>query len=257
MSGASTPGIVRGCGTRSAGAVYLECNVSPYGTVPMTDFLLDPPMPFEVDCKLGVSLQERQGTTMVIDHVGSSHYPNATDFLVEGMRYGFSRKISPNLDLSRIQPGSRLLFIHDKGLVTNPKDLRPFVSEHYRTPAVNGTRRPLHEHNCIKLLRTGSLEHYEDGFPPCVRDLWCLPEATSTVEEGERVRFFRNFVSVRYEVFPPSPAAPRVKTTSALIAALPITNITVIKSPDGSHKKTASVLEQKLGSPIPITISDS
>lgn len=257
MTGASVPGIARGCGTRSAGSVYLECNVSPYGTLPMTDFLLDPPLPFAVDCKLGVSLQERQGTTMVIDHIGSAHYPNATDFLVEGMRFGFSRKISPNLDLSRIQPGSRLLFVHDRGLVTNPEALRPFVSTSYQTPEENGVRKPLHGHNCMKLHRTSRLKHYQGGFPGCIRDLWCLPEATSIVEEGERVRFFRDFASVRYEVFPPSPDAPRARTASALIAALPITNITVIKAPDGSHTKTASVLEQKLGVPIPITISDS
>ena len=253
MNGASIPGIVRGCGTRSSGSIYLECAASPYGTVPMTDFLLDPPLPFEVDCKLGVSLQERQGTAMVIDHIGSSHYPNAADFLVEGMRYGFSRKVSANLDFSRIQPGSRLLFVHDKGLVTNPEDLRLYTAESYQE--ADGNKR-LHQHNCLKLHRTGSHEHYEYGFPPCTRDLWSLPEATSTVEEGENVRFFRDFASVSYEVFPPSPDAPKAKTVSALIAALPITNITVIKAPDGSHKKTASVLEQKLGTPIPITISD-
>jgi hypothetical protein len=88
MTGASTPGIIRGCGTRTAGGIYLECAASPYGTVPMTDFLLDPPLPFEVACKLGVSLQERQDTTMVLDHVGASHYPNATDFIVEGRGEG-------------------------------------------------------------------------------------------------------------------------------------------------------------------------
>jgi hypothetical protein len=71
------------------------------------------------------------------------------------------------------------------------------------------------------------------------------------------VRFFRDFASVSYEVFPPSPDAPRVKTESALIAALPITNITVIKASDGSHITTATMVEQKLGGAIPLTIADA
>lgn len=257
MNEQSTPGILRGCGTRSAGGIYLEVNTSPYGTRPLIDFVLDPPLPMQTDCKVGVSLQERNDTTMIIDHVGSSHYPNAADFLAEGFRQGFSRRVSQNLDFSRIQPGSRILFIHDKGLVTNPEDLRPYVSESFQMPEQGGKRKPFQQHYCIKLERTGSLEHYEEGYPECIRDLWCLPHATRTAEEGDRVRFFRDFASITYEVFPPSPDAPRVKTTSALIAALPITNISVIRSPDGTHKKTLSVLEEKLGGPIPITLADA
>lgn len=257
MTGHSTPGILRGCGTRSAGGIYLEVNTSPYGTKPLIDYVLDPPLPMQTDCKVGVSLQARNDTTMVLDHIGSSHYPNAADFLAEGFRHGFSRRVSQNPDFSRIQPGNRLLFIHDKGLVLNPENLRPFVSEAFQAPEHEGKRYPFHQHRCIKLERIGSLEHYEEGFPGCIRDLWCLPEATRTVEEGDRVRFFRDFASVSYEVFPPSPDAPKVKTSSALIAALPITNISVIRSPDGTHKKTLSVLEEKLGGPIPITLADA
>ena len=209
----------------------------------------------KADCAVGVSLQERKNTTMFIDHIGSSHYPNATDFWVEGLKYGFSRRVSPKLNFSRIQPGSRILFIHDRGRVTHPEDLRPYVSEHYQTPKQNGKRKPFHQHNCVKLERIGLWEHYEEGFAACTRDLWCLPEATRTVEEGGHVR--RDFASISYEVFPPSLDAPKVRTESALIAALPITNITVIKSPDGSHRKTISVLGEKLGGAVPLTIAES
>lgn len=257
MNGASTPGIIRGCGTRTAGGIYLEVNTSPYGSQPLIDFVLDPPLPMKADCAVGVSLQERKDTTMVIDHVGSSYYPNAADFLVEGFKHGFSRRVSPNLDFSRIKLGCRILFIHDRGLITHPEELRPYVPEAFQQPEQNGKRKPFHQHNCVKLERTGSLEHYETGSPACISDLWCLPEATRTVEEGDRVRFFRDFASVSYEVFPTSPDAPAVKTTSALLAALPITNISVVRSPDGSHKATASVLEQKLGGAISLTITDA
>ena len=256
LRGAAVPGIKRGCGYRKAGGVYLECNGSPYGSKPMNDFLLDPPLPLAVDCKRGVELQERQGTTMILDFVGASNYPFASDFIVEGMKYGFSRLVSKNLDFSRIQPGSRLLLVHEKGLVTNPEGLRTFVTDAYNTPVIEGRRKPLHRHNCLKLERTGLCEHYEDDFPECIRDLWCLPEATRTVEENESVRFFRDFASVSYEVYPSSPNAPKVETTSALIAALPITNISVIRSPDGSHKTTASVLEEKLGGAISLSIAE-
>jgi hypothetical protein len=38
--------VIRGCGTRVAGGIYLVCSLSPNGT-PLADFIVDPPIPLD------------------------------------------------------------------------------------------------------------------------------------------------------------------------------------------------------------------
>lgn len=234
MGQAATQGVVRGCGTRTSGGIYLECGVGPGGR-PLEHFLCDPPVPLGVGSKLGVELIERDGVTHVLDWVGEAHYPFAADFLEEGGRFGFSRRVSRTLDFARLTASSRLLVVHARGRVVNPRELRPFMPEAY----VTDPRGASCEHHCGLLGRTGNAGHYRpDAYAhPCTRDLWALPPA-DRVLDGDPPRLMRTCASFSYEVYPASPDAPAPETATALIALLPITNVGVVRAGDGSHRGT-------------------
>ena len=240
-------GVSRGCGTRTSGGVYLECGTG-YGGRPLEFFLADPPIPLTCDTKLGVQLIERDGVVHVLDWIGEQHYPNCADFLEEGRRLGFSRRISKTLDLSRLSAESRILIVHAKGLVVNYQALRPFMPEPFHTAcSAQGKHPRAYEHHCGYLERTGRPDHYrpEAYTHACTRNLWALPPA-SRVDDGAPPHYLREFASVSYEVFPLAPDAPVPETTSALVASLPITNISIVKAQDGSHTGTLSKVREML-----------
>ncbi len=67
--------------------------------------------------------------------------------------------------------------------------------------------------------------------------------------------------TVSYEVFPLSPDAPAAETTPALVASLPITNISVVKAQGGAHQKTVERVKEMLtwegGLRISVTEADA
>jgi len=50
--------------------------------------------------------------------IGAEHYPYVSDYLEEVRRFGASRKLNPNLDLSQLTRWSRMLLIHPFALNT-------------------------------------------------------------------------------------------------------------------------------------------
>lgn len=247
MGRAAVPGVVRGCGTRQAGGTYLECGTGSGGRA-LEHFLCDPPIPMTCDTKVGVELIERGGVVHVLDWVGENAYPYAADFLEEGRRYGFSRRVSKTLDLSRLSFESRLLVVHARGLVTNHQDVRPAMPEGYNQAYDSkGLRKPAHEHHCGHLERTSIPGHHlpNPHNHACTRDLWTLPPA-NRVFDGDPPRYERHFASIQYEVFPLSPDAPVPETTPALVASLPITNVSVVKAEGGSHQETLTKVRELL-----------
>ena len=145
----------------------------------------------------------------------------------------------------------------------NYQALRPFMPELCHTAcSAQGKHQRAHEHHCGYLEQTGRSDHYrpEAYTHTCTRDLWTLPPATR-VEDGTTPRYLREFVSVSYEVFPLAPDAPVPETTSALVASLPITNISIVKAQDGSHTGTLSKVREMLacegGLKISVTEADA
>ena len=262
MGATATPGVERGCGTRRSGAVYLEVGLG-YGGKPIEFFLPDPPVPMTCDTKVGVELIERDGVIHVVDWIGEQHYPFAADALEEGRRYGFSRRVPRTLDLSRLTVASRILLVHARGLVTNHQALRPFMPDSYNDACgPDGIRKPAHKHHCGHLERTAIPGHHKPHSHKhaCTRDLWVMPPATR-VEDSTPPHYLREFASISYGVFPLSPDAPAPDYTSALVASLPITNISVIKARDGSHQQTLERVKEMLswegGLRISVTEADT
>ncbi len=263
MGAAAVQGVPRGCGTRQEGGVYLECGTHPGWGRPLEFFLADPPVPMTCATKVGVELVERTGVVHVLDWAGEQHYPTVTDFLEEGRALGFSRRISNTLDLSRLTAESRILIVHARGLVVNHEALRPFMPKRYNVAHDDqGRRKPAHKHHCGHLERTASFEHYQPDPHKhgCTRDLWAVLSATR-VEDGAPPRYLREFASISYEVLPLAPDAPAPDFVSALVASLPITNVSVIKARNGSHQgtleKVKEMLEWEGGLRISVTEADA
>jgi hypothetical protein len=138
--------VIRGCGTRVAGGIYLVCSLSPNGT-PLADFIVDPPIPLDAQerADLGVKpigmtyvepVYEIRETTdsngvpngtrrvqirqaMLLDWVGETHYPNVQDFLEEVRSFGMSRHVSSRFDFSRLVPGTMQTLLHPRAVLKN------------------------------------------------------------------------------------------------------------------------------------------
>ncbi|NJK44307.1 MAG: hypothetical protein HC933_08495 [Pleurocapsa sp. SU_196_0] len=205
----ATPG-ARGCGeSRTANSIYLECGMSAAGA-PLESFLVDPPR--IVDAQelglnpRGVRLVEIGGTWHILDWVGSKHYPFITDFLEETRRLGVSRKVSDQLDFSKLTTSSRLLMIHAHGAVTNGADLEPFLT-HFACP-------------------TGRGHTPTDG---CIGLHWHLAPPTTQDSLGSR----REIPSGSYPVKPLLEGAVTPEYALAVFASFPITRIALTANVDG------------------------
>lgn len=113
-------GVARGCGTRVAGGVYIVVEPSKNGR-PLRDFLLDPPIPIPDPEAMGIapvgtSIARFGGREMVVDWVGSKHYPNVADFVGEVARFGLSRRVSLRR-AAGITPGMPLAVMHARAVL--------------------------------------------------------------------------------------------------------------------------------------------
>jgi hypothetical protein len=231
--------VSRGCGsTREEGALYLEVGLSEHGR-PFDSFLLDPLVALHPDDllaipRLGQTLIEGPDEVVhVIDWVGEAHYPYATDFLEEGRRKGFSRKISRELQIGRLDPGkSFIYFLHARGYLANWPAYQAaytdgLANHQCREEALRGARN--HQRGTNAHLTAECTVH-------CCRHLW------SAAPHDPMLMHFhvapRTFTDFKYDVYPTRPKlVPDWK--AAYVARFPITNFTVIRSRDGTHEHTA------------------
>ena len=226
-------GVERGCGSaREEGGLYLEVGLSSVGA-PFDSFILDPITPMHPDDltaipHLGVTLVEGpDGIVHVIDWVGETHYPLATDFLEEGRRKGFSRKISKLVEINRLTPGkSMIYFLHARAYLANHALYTAAEYEHRGRPK-RMCRWPADKAPLCARLDPGH----------CRRHLWAAATPTSGSKasiNGPYTQQWRQFVDFDYQVYPPTEAIPP-DWKAAYVARFPITNFTVIRARDGSH----------------------
>jgi hypothetical protein len=169
---------------------------------PLESFLVDPPR--IVDAQelglnpRGVRLVEIGGTWHILDWVGSKHYPFITDFLEETRRLGVSRKVSDQLDFSKLSKDSRMLFVHVHGAITNGGDLEPFLNDFW--------------------CPTGKRHEAREG---CVGLHWHLAPPTEQDQLGSR----RAIPCGNYGVKLMREKAPDALYALAVFASFPITRI--------------------------------
>jgi hypothetical protein len=203
--------VTRGCGTRVAGGIYADIGVGPGGT-PIEEFLIDT-RPVDLAAlgitSIGVKLiTDSRGVTHVFDLVGRDSYPNVADWVEEARRFGISRRIPQNLDVSRLTADSRIVLLHRRAWIENPRQLLPLA---------------------WPTCRTGRDEH-RLTTEHCIRDWW------ETVEGGELVptggvldEVVRTLPSCAYTARAP---APGVSYAPGYVASLPIPHLVVVH---GAH----------------------
>jgi len=127
--------VLRGCGERNPGSVYVECGLSPVGR-PFEDFLLDPPLALPAGLGSEALANKPQfwtdsatDTVHLVIWIGAEHYPYLADFVEETRRFGISRKLSPQLlerpDFARLTLSSRTILAHPRALNTWWAQQRP------------------------------------------------------------------------------------------------------------------------------------
>jgi hypothetical protein len=221
-------------GARSIGGLYLESGLTVDGA-PIENFLIDAPHPVDPlsmgVTALGVTLYAgMDGVTHVLDMVGSSHYPFVSDFIEEGRTMGFSRKVSPTLDFSKLGPGSRLVFLHAKGRVDNWADFTPEMFPDFACPCGKGERHAVGTESCIGLH-------------------WQVAPGHTTVS---RVRFLAPPNSYTLGRRDPAYPVPEAKYVPAMFASVPITSISLV-SHGGKYDAAKLAKAQQSGLPVDVT----
>jgi hypothetical protein len=132
----------RGCGDREGGGVYAESGLGPGGSA-LEHFLFDPPLalPEGVDLvnkpllwartdpitgEPVLDLETQEPIYDLLIWVGAEHYPEAADYIEETRRLGASRRLNPQMDLSKLTRQSSMLLAHPHAIITDWRDLTPF-----------------------------------------------------------------------------------------------------------------------------------
>lgn len=221
----TTAGVERGCGYREQSGAYLECALDPEGAS-IEHFLIDPPVVFEPDAKIGQELVERNGVVHIFDWIGATHYPFTADFVEEVSRYGMSRRISVNLDVDRLSARSRVLCVHPRARFQGVKE---DPSETYANGPVPPQKR------CAKWAQTRDESHIDFPEAACTSKWWWDAEPTD-----EHTRSFASFS------YGPVYGAEMPDPEPAIFASFPVSNISVIEANDGSHTEIAERLVDKV-----------
>jgi hypothetical protein len=135
---------------------------------PIEFFLLDPPLPVELDAlgigPRGVHLIEKEGVWHVFDVVGQENYPNVCDVIEEARYWGISRRCEL-LDYSLLTAESRLVLLHQRAFIRNFADYPPLFGEHER----RDFRCPKNKHalDSLEGMCAGLWRHdFEEGIEP-------------------------------------------------------------------------------------------
>jgi hypothetical protein len=215
------------------GGVYLETLLG-NGGLPVEAFLIEDPIKADLNAlgasSLGVSmLKTKDGAWNVLDWIGEQHYPNVADFVEEVRAMGLSRRISRNLDFSKLTPASRVLTVHRKAFVEN---WRTFYDDD--NPMLQPKETPASERFEKWRCPKGRHGHekgvcHEDGC--CIGAWWHDIVGGQPIIEGSR-RVERTCGSTVYQAISPEHSGTY---SAAIFAAFPISRIAVIRDPEGSH----------------------
>jgi hypothetical protein len=300
--------VSRGCGEREPGGVYAESGLSPHGR-PLEEFLFDPPLPIPDGLDLINKPQLWQRTLVsgepaldaeeqpiydLLIWVGEEHYPYCSDYLEEVKRYGASRKLNPNLDLSLLSRSSRMILAHPHVLNLLWQEQRLPQSCKKRIPGhdtvtvhdrkAEATEDEIGEGSNAHLPTQSAQSSTEPLLPvvspttpqtgPCIFKVWELipREAAQTVIEaadeeagaqqsgGESLPLcLREIGSTIYQYRPTGESADGL--APGLFAALPITGFALVRFQDGSVNERAKAniqagLEAREQSALPFYETD-
>jgi hypothetical protein len=279
--------VSRGCGDREPGGVYIESGLSSKGR-PLEEFLVDPPLqiPEGLDLINKPQIWQRMlpsgepaldGDELPIYDlmiwVGAEFYPFCVDYLEETRRFGASRRLNPNLDLSLLSTSSRMILAHPLVINTAWQEQSPpesckrevpghdtsiTESDHVVVEAINVSNGEMIAGPHLQDLENGTealLPLVQPTSPqtgPCLFKLWELipVEAAQTVidfvesETGKHHAVaaalplcLRQIGSTVYQYRPTGESAAGL--VPGIFAVLPITGFALIRYQDGSVNERA------------------
>jgi hypothetical protein len=193
MSDKSITGIIRGCGKRVPGGLYVCSGQSPYGS-PIEDFIIDPPLPYETGPFRAPVVFEKEGKNHLILWVGSEYYPHCSDFVEEVRHYGVSKRIPNNFPVEKLERGSMLFLVHPMAI----------IREH--------SYMPLPEY-CPKLKP----EHLETIDEYCLGHSYTIAEPNAGINQ-------RKLGDTTYTVFPQTMAEVSYDFQPGIFLRVPVTH---------------------------------
>jgi hypothetical protein len=265
--------VPRGCGEREPGGVYVECGLSSGGS-PLEAFLVDPPLPppegkgkeelankpqlwvrtarTDPDDPATEYVVMNPGTEQpIVDlllWIGAEHYPYVSDSIEEVRRFGASRKLNPNLDLSQLTRYSRMILLHPSCRNTLWEQQAPPLRCAKAIPGHGAC--PMDEEEIEDEEEAWELElpegkdeivEQEDQTGPCLFKCWeLIPEAVSvlTIPQGDGPPLCqREIGSTIYTYHPTGESAEGLQ--AGIFATLPITGFALIQFDDGSVNEKA------------------
>ena len=114
----------RGCGKRKPGGVYICTKLSSDG-VPLEEFIIDPPRPYEGEKFRTPLILERDGLCHLLFWVGRAFYPFPSDFIEEVRRFGASKRVPVDFPIEKLSKGSLMFFVHPRAIIKNHTALPP------------------------------------------------------------------------------------------------------------------------------------
>lgn len=190
MPATASTGVTRGCGSREAGGIYVECGLSDKG-IDIANFIIDPVTELDLSTHRGQEIRERNGTYHLFDHVGAKHYPTAADIFEEVRRHGASRRASPNQKFELLGPDSRMVLVHPRAYAFPTSGLATIEQK------LGLIHMPSYRHRCMLYRKTQgkNTTHFDCdpvGAPSCTRFWWLDAGWNQAVErpspEKERQR---------------------------------------------------------------------
>lgn len=250
----------RGCGDRTPGGLYIESGLGP-GGIPLEHFLVDPPLPVPEGLDLVNKPQIAMDTETGIAHlwlwIGAEWYPYCPDFIEESRRLGVSRKLNPQMDLSQLTPGSRMILVHPAARNTlwqeqEPphecakrvpghaleRDVQPHVSQILPSSPSQASSSPLDDDRLDPIPIALGWRRPEPLLGPCLFKTFELIPQEAAADAGQpteiarRIWYARRIGSTTYFYEPSGDSAEGLEP--GVFAALPITGFALIQHPDGS-----------------------
>lgn len=246
-----TTGEKRGCGLRKEGGLYACTGFSEHG-ITVEGFILDPAIPYTDGPFRGVRMIQRpDGIFDMLLWVGKEHYPYVSDFVEEGRRHGFSKRIPINgaeNNYENITVGSsRMLLVHPNCIINTNYELQQRPPEQGVRPAIKRPD-PLTMSTCTHNV------HYqqESGLPPCTFANWDLStdRDSNKIDCGDGTVQIST-VSAQYRAFKPVKSSRDYlsKADAGIFLAIPLTHFEYISSGDSIPSNIAS----KMGNNVAAT----
>lgn len=246
--------IVRGCGTRVSGGVYVETLTGPNGH-PVECFVKDPPIPLDVNAiglgHVGVKLIERNGVYHIFDWVGEGYYPNVTDFIEEVRKFGASRRLPKTLDFSKLTEQSTLVLVHSRGAWTESG-----ATFDQMTAMMKETNDDHHPPQlCPEIVKSMHHGVFSSEHLPCSSLWWYDHDADNSQEKASGILYKREMPSLAYSAVVRPWLMPSY--IPAIFMILPIHQIAIVRdSGTGSHNDTHEKINGQLEGRVPLEFVD-